>query len=139
MEAHLQSCYEVILNAPVAKVWDALVNPERIRQYFYGTNLETDWQVGHPLRFWGEYEGHAYEDKGVVMAFEPEQYPEYTYLSSWSGLPDVPENYLRIRQEVYPAPEGTRLVIRQTHYDAERLAHANAGWAQVTEAMKAIL
>ena len=39
----------VTINAPVANVWDALVNPEAIKQYMFGTNVTADWQEGSPI------------------------------------------------------------------------------------------
>jgi uncharacterized protein YndB with AHSA1/START domain len=33
---------ETKVNAPVDKVWDALVNPEAIKQYMFGTNVASD-------------------------------------------------------------------------------------------------
>jgi uncharacterized protein YndB with AHSA1/START domain len=36
----------ITLNAPIAKVWNALVNPEIIKQYLFGTNVVSDWKEG---------------------------------------------------------------------------------------------
>ena len=41
------------IHAPLAKVWDALTKPELVKQYFFGTNLITTWQVGQPVWFEG--------------------------------------------------------------------------------------
>lgn len=32
------------IDAPPATVWEALVNPEMIKQYMFGTNVVTDWK-----------------------------------------------------------------------------------------------
>jgi len=39
----------LIINAPIAKVWDALVNPELIKHYLFGTEAISDWEVGSPI------------------------------------------------------------------------------------------
>jgi uncharacterized protein YndB with AHSA1/START domain len=36
----------ISINAPVGKVWDALTNPEAIKQYMFGTNVISDWKKG---------------------------------------------------------------------------------------------
>jgi len=36
----------ITINAPAAKVWDALINPELIKQYLFGTEAISDWEVG---------------------------------------------------------------------------------------------
>jgi hypothetical protein len=40
-----------IINAPVSKVWQALVNPKIIKQYLFGTDVITDWKVGSPITY----------------------------------------------------------------------------------------
>jgi hypothetical protein len=47
----------IVIRAPRAKVWEALTQPEIVRTYFFGTNLVTDWKVGSPLFFRGEWDG----------------------------------------------------------------------------------
>jgi len=34
------------INAPVEEVWKALIDPELIKQYFFGVDVVSDWQVG---------------------------------------------------------------------------------------------
>jgi uncharacterized protein YndB with AHSA1/START domain len=43
----------ITIAAPVEKVWDALTRPELIKQYFFGTETETDWTPGNPIYFRG--------------------------------------------------------------------------------------
>lgn len=93
MDRGLIAKVEIGIDAPIAKVWDALVNPETIKQYMFGTNVVSDWKVGHPILWKGEWQGKAYEDKGVILRFVPEQTLEYSHFSPLAGLPDAPENY----------------------------------------------
>ena len=53
----------IIINAPAAQVWKALTDPAIIKQYFFGTNVETDWKKGSPITWTGEWEGKTYQDK----------------------------------------------------------------------------
>ncbi|MCW3074954.1 MAG: Activator of Hsp90 ATPase 1 family protein [Flaviaesturariibacter sp.] len=112
MQTNHQSTYQTVIKAPVEKVWEALTRPELVKQYFFGSNQETDWKVGSPLLWRGEYEGTAYVDKGVVLAFLPNEKLSFSYLSNWSGLEDKPENYLVVSYRVQPAETGTQLTIR---------------------------
>jgi len=81
---------EIGINAPIAKVWDALVNPETIKQYMFGTNVVSDWKEGSPIVWKGEWQGKTYEDKGVILRLVPRQIIQYSHFSPLSGLPDVP-------------------------------------------------
>ncbi len=139
METKYISNYQTIINASIEKVWDALTNPVMIKQYFFGSNLVTDWVVGHPLYFRGEWEGKPYEDKGIVLEYIPLTSLTYSYLSNWSNLPDTPENYLHITYQVKKVNEGTQLTITQTNYDDEKAKHSEGNWQLVMDGMRKIV
>src|ERR1700710_2649756 len=81
------------INAEPEKVWDALTNPEIIKEYLFGTETITDWNVGSEIIFQGEYEGHSYADKGIILQNDLYKQLSYSYWSGFSGLEDKPENY----------------------------------------------
>src|SRR5215467_4440249 len=81
------------IDAPAANVWNALIDPAAIKQYLFGTTVHTDWKPGSAIRWTGEWQGRAYEDKGTVIAAERGRRLQFTHYSPLSGLPDVPENY----------------------------------------------
>ena len=84
----------VEIRAPRADVWRALTDPDRIREYFMGeADVQTDWEVGSPITFRGEWNGQAFEDKGEIVTFEPERELAYSHFSPMTGKPDEPENY----------------------------------------------
>lgn len=139
MQTNHQTKYQTTIKAPLEKVWDALINPEMVRQYFFGSNQETTWEVGSPLLWTGEYEGQTYVDKGVVLEFIPNKKVSYSYLSSWSGLEDNPENYLLVTCEVKPTNNGTELTITQSNYDGEKAKHSSENWAVVIDGMKKLI
>ena len=39
------------INSSPQQVWDVLVNPKKIEQYFTGAKTKTDWQVGSEIIF----------------------------------------------------------------------------------------
>ncbi len=130
----------VAINTPASKVWDALTNPELIKQYLFGTHVTTDWKVGSPITYEGVWEGKTYKDKGKIMQIEPNKVLVSTFWSALSGLPDIPENYQTVRYELSPEGKGTRLTIVQdnnaTQADAD---HSAQNWKMVLESIKQIL
>ena len=139
MQTQHLSTYKTTIKAPVEKVWEALTDPAIVKQYFFGSDQVTDWQVGSPILWTGEYEGTQYTDKGTVLEFIPHERLSFSYLSSWSGLEDLPENYLRVTYEVQPAEEGTLLSITQSNYNEEKARHSEQNWAIVTEGLKKLV
>ena len=86
----------VDINKGKAEVWEALTNPEIIREYLFGTETITDWKVGSEIIFQGVYgdnQEFSYRDKGIITENLPLKQLSYTYWSGFSGLEDKPGNY----------------------------------------------
>jgi uncharacterized protein YndB with AHSA1/START domain len=140
MSANLIAKSSVTIDASVARVWDALTNPDLIKKYFYGSKAVTDWKVGSPIEFIGEWEGKTYVDKGVILKNEPEKLFQYTYFSSFSNLPDVPENYNNITYELHDEAGQTVLNVKQENIEnEEKRQHSEKGWGDVLHNLKQLL
>ena len=128
------------INAPTSKVWDALTKPDLIKQYMFGTQVTTDWKVGSPITYKGEWNGKAYEDKGKVLQVEPGKLLVSTFWSSLSGLTDIPENYKTVSYELSAEGRGTNLTIIQDNNDSQEEAnHSEQNWKMVLEGIKKLL
>jgi len=128
------------VNASKAKVWDALINPEQIKKYLFGTNTECNWKAGNPIRFTGEWEGKAYEDKGTVLAIEEEKLLSYDYWSNFSGVPDVPENYQIITFTLHSINGKTQLQLTQQNILSEEAkSHSLENWKMVLNSLKKLV
>ena len=128
------------INAPASKVWDALTKPDQIKQYMFGTQVTTDWKVGSPITYKGEWKGKAYEDKGKVLEIEPRKRLVSTFWSSLAGLPDTPENYKTVRYELAPEGDRTRLTITQdNNATQEEAQEAEQNWKMVLDGIKKLL
>jgi uncharacterized protein YndB with AHSA1/START domain len=128
------------INTPVSRVWDALTNPSLIKQYLYGTEVTSDWKVGSPITYKGEWEGKSYEDKGEILQIEREKLLVSTFWSSLAGLPDVPENYKTVRYELSPEDNGTKLTITQdNNATREEADHSTQNWTTVLDKLKELL
>ena len=128
------------IDAPIAKVWDALVNPKTIKEYMFGTNVTSDFREGSPIVFKGEWQGKAYEDKGVILKLNPEKMLRYSHYSPLSGLPDKPENYHTVTIEL--AGDGSSTVVtlsQDNNPTAEARQHAEENWRMVLDGLKKLL
>lgn len=140
MSANLIAKASTNIAVPATRVWDALTNPELIRQYFFGTEAVSDWKEGSPLEFRGEWEGKKYLDKGVILKSEQPKLFQYTYFSSFSNLPDVPENYANISYELIEEDGETMLTIKQENVaNEEARKHSEENWAYVLKNLKDLL
>lgn len=130
----------VRIHAPASKVWGALTQPELIKRYFFGTEVQTDWKPGSPVSFKGSFQGKSYQDKGKVLECVPDQRLVHTYWSSMAGEPDRPENYKTVAYELKPEGEGTLLTLTQDHNASEDArAHSEQNWQQVLQGLKKVV
>jgi len=130
----------VTFNAPIDKVWQGLTDPAIVRQYFFGTELESDWKVGGPIIFSGEWEGHKYKDGGVILEIDPPKLLKYTYWSSMSGTEDKSENYNNITYKLNDADDVTTLVITQDGVKSQEAAeHSEQNWKGIFNGLKKII
>jgi uncharacterized protein YndB with AHSA1/START domain len=93
MSRNLITRASTTIHASKSKTWKALINPEAIQQYMFGTHVESDWQQGSAIVWKGEWQGKRYEDRGKILQILPEQILQYSHFSPLSNLPDKPENY----------------------------------------------
>ena len=127
----------ITVDAPPEKVWDALVTPAAIKQYMFGTNVSSDWKEGSPITWKGEWQGKAYEDKGVIRQFKPNQALQYTHFSPLAGLPDKPENYHTVSIQLAPDGNHTRVSLTQDNNPTEESrSHSEKNWKMMLDGLK---
>lgn len=140
MTKNLIAQASVSIAAPAAKVWDALVNPQMIKQYMFGTTVVSDWQEGSPISWKGEWKGKAYEDKGRIRKIKPRQLLQYSHYSPLSGLPDTPENHHLVTIELSEKGPETRVSLSQDNNATdEARQHSEKNWMMMLEGLKKLL
>jgi len=126
--------------APPDRVWDALTNAEKIKQYMFGATVTSDWKVGSPITWKGEMKGKPFEDKGRVQRVEHGKLLEYTHFSPLAGQPDIPENYHTVTMKLSPAGNGTRVELDQTKNPTEDARkHSEENWNQMLAGLKKVV
>ena len=130
----------ITIGVPIANVWDALVNPEMIKQYMFGTNAVSDWKEGSLIVWKGEWEGKPYEDKGVILQLKPERVLQYSHFSPLAGQADVPEHYHTVTMELSPKGTGTILLLSQDNNSTEEeREHSAKMWGMMLTGLKKVL
>jgi uncharacterized protein YndB with AHSA1/START domain len=137
VDKNLISKSSITINAPVEEVWNALVDPNAIKQYMFGTNVVSDWQEGSAIRWKGEWKGKAYEDKGEILKLAPGRTLQYSHYSPLSGVPDSPENYHTVTVELSNEGKQTHVSLTQDkNATEEERAESQKNWETMLTGLK---
>jgi len=140
MEKDFIAKSSITIDVPVAKVWDALVNPEVIKQYMFGTQVVSDWKENSPIIWKGLWDGKPYEDKGIILKIVPEKTLQYSHFSPLSGASDVPENYHTMTYELEDDGGHTNVLLSQDNNATEEdLKHSQQMWDSMLTGLKKLL
>ncbi len=124
--------------APPERVWAALTEPEQIARYLAGSLVTTSWEVGAPITWEGQYDGHSYQDKGTVLVYDEPRELSMTHYSPLMGQPDQPESYHTIVYTLTPTDSGTLLELTQDGNDSEEQAEQfSRNWQSMLDGLKA--
>ncbi len=135
----------VVIDAPRQRVWEALTDPELVREYFMGAEVASDWQVGHPITFKGMWKDKPFEDKGEILTFDPQKAMSYSHWSPLSGTDDTPDNYHVVHIALDDSADGTRVTLEQSNLngkvtDADKKSRDDyeRNWQGVLEGLKKV-
>jgi uncharacterized protein YndB with AHSA1/START domain len=140
MDKGLIAKASVSISAPTDKVWNALTNPDIIKQYMFGTTVISDWKEGSSIVWKGEWQGKTYEDKGVILKLKPERLIQYSHFSPLSGKPDLPENYHTVTVELVSDGASTTVLLSQDNNETEQeREHSEQNWKMMLDSLKTLL
>jgi len=73
--------YKAYINAAVDAVWNAITDGDMTVQYFYGTRVVSDWEVGGSMDYLNPDGTKASE--GHIIAIDPPKRLEFTFQALW--------------------------------------------------------
>ncbi len=140
MSTGLVATSSITITAAPEEVWHALTDPAIIEKYYFGTKVDTDWQVGSPISWSGEYEGKQYRDHGTILELQPGQLLSHTHFSPLGGEEDIPENYHTITYRLEPDDAGTRVTLTQDNNDSyDSVEHSEQNWSTMLEGLRKVV
>ncbi len=123
-----------------AKLWDAFATSEGFANSYAGVTVESEWKVGSPIVWSGEWEGKKFRDEGMIQVYDRPKLFVYTYWTSFWGPEPDPDSIQVLKNEFLPVEGGTKLVITQTNIPtAEARDHSAANWKELLDKLAASL
>ena len=130
------------IDAPRSKVWDALIDPERIKQYILASDVVSEWRERSSIVWKSEFQGRPFEIKGTILRLEPERLLEFDQSRPIFRASQVirPSDYHRVTIELTDEGARTHISLIEHGNATEReLAHSQGGWQLALGNMKALL
>lgn len=128
------------VKSSLEEVWNALITPDIISKYMFGATVISDFKEGSQIVWKGEWEGTAYEDKGVILEVLPYAKLSYSHYSPLTGEADIPENYHTVTIELSKAGDKTIVSLWQdNNKDEKAKKHSEKNWQAMLDSLKKVL
>jgi uncharacterized protein YndB with AHSA1/START domain len=131
------------INAPRADVWDALVDPEKIKQYIFVTDVVSEWREGSSIVWKSEFQNKNFEIRGTIRRLESQRLLEFDQsrpIFQSSRATQSSQDFHRVTIELLDEGEQTQISLTERGNTTEReLAHSEGGWRMALGNMKALL
>jgi uncharacterized protein YndB with AHSA1/START domain len=129
--------YTTYIETTPDKLWAALTGSEFSRQYWFGTELRTDWTIGSPFAL---VMNGTPTDVGEILEFDPPRRLSYTFSHV---LQDELRNEKPTKVVFAIEPHGKLVKLTLTHEgfaDAgELLDGISKGWPAILSSLKSLL
>ncbi len=122
---------ETYIRTTPKALWDALINPEKTRLYYYDSAVESTLKPGSPFRYNGP-DGKTMLD-GEVREVVPEKRLATTFIPIW----EPGALTTRVVYELEPMGEVVKLTL--THYEIAKAGGAIEGWQLIFAGLKTYL
>jgi uncharacterized protein YndB with AHSA1/START domain len=133
-----------LIHAAPDEVWQALTQPAKLKRFFFGADVESDFRPGSPIRMRGEFNGRPYEDKGEIVEVRPRERLSFSHFSPATGEPDRPESYHLVTYDLRPSGEAaTEVTLTQANLtggvrpsDEKMRGEYEKNWSTVLEGLE---
>jgi len=131
---HPKQVYVLYIRTTPEALWDAITNPELTARYFYGTRIDSDFEVGAALRYMGE-ESAAIE--GEVVEIEPRRKLVHSF-----AFPDQPDDApTRVTWEIEPEGDVCKLTVIHEGFEGhtDTWDITSGGWPYILNSLKTFI
>ena len=119
------------------KLWRALTTPEIIKQYRFGMNVESQWQVGCT---WRMYADGSLMDSGEILESVPQRRLVMSWLCEWNSEFKA-EGNSRCAYEIEPTEPSVKLTLTHSieQPNSKFIEAVSEGWPMVISNLKSLL
>jgi uncharacterized protein YndB with AHSA1/START domain len=131
--------YQMYINAPQEKVWEAITTPKIVATYFHGSQTEGSYEPGTKIRMTSPDGAQEWGNNTVLEADPPRR-----LVHTWRSLYDpemASEPESRVTWEIEALPGGySKLTVIHDKLDASpKTAASVTGWTYILSSLKSVV
>ena len=129
--------YEIYIRTTPERLWRAITDPAETRQYFFGSEVQSDWKTGSSI---------AYLDNGEntidcrILEIDPTHRLVHTFKALYN--PEAAnDRSSRVTWEIEKMGDTCRLTLIHDDFDGETATYRDVehGWAQILSGLKTLI
>jgi uncharacterized protein YndB with AHSA1/START domain/DNA-binding transcriptional ArsR family regulator len=131
------SVFEIVIQTTPERLWQAITDGEQTQQYFYGSRVQSTWEVGAPCVYL-DPDGHV-NTTGEVIAVDPPRRLVITFIPTWvEGVDSAPAT---VTWEIAPTGTACKLTVVHAGYDLPTFEKGDMheGWVHILSSLKTYL
>lgn len=142
MAAETKHVFEIYIKTTPEKLWQALTDGEVTKNYYFGSQVKSDWKAGSKYEYLGAENRPNSESKamidGEILESDPPQRLVMTFNPLWfeSGSASYPTS--RVTYEITQLGEACRLSLVHDQLEAGHPLTQEffGGWSNILSALK---
>lgn len=117
------------------RVWQAITDPALTREYFYATDILSDWTVG--ARWTSESDGHVSLEGEILEIEPPRRLVQSFHVTDEDPAADDPPS--TVTWELTPLDRGTRLRLIHDGQGEATMTYTEGGWEYILDGLKRVV
>ncbi len=129
------------IHATRMKAWGILVDREKLSQLFWGSTVESGFQVGSTILWKGPWHGKPFEDRGRILRKEDGRLLQVSHWTPSLGTPETDESGHNILTWQLD-DDGDGVLVTFLHENIatrEMKEHSEKNWVALLQRMKEML
>lgn len=131
-----ENVYQVEIATTPERLWQAIVDPEQTRKYYFGALSRSEWQVGSRWTSEGE-DGEVYLE-GEILEIDPPRRLVHTLhvVHEPAAAAEAPS---RVEYEITQIGDRCRLTLTHTGRGPATIEYTSGGWETILGGLKELL
>lgn len=130
--------FTTIIQTSAKELWDALVNPKKTQQYFFGLKVNSQWEKGANIAY---IKGDgSNEIEGKIIEVIPHKKLVHTFCGN-HGSAEKKDAPSRVTYEIEEMGSACKLTLIHDNFDGETEAYTSTGqgWPAIISSLKTLL